>query len=150
MHLFICVQLGWNYKTLIETTPLISFDDVRIKQRRQHYQYSPGLSPLQRRVRLSEFGFSKEEIDNASTRAAVLRRSNEKSVRRIKFDRVAELREDLGRSWRRLKVKMGVCIEPEPDKAELLTQSSTIVKGAVEKKKSTSSSGSDDSASSQC
>lgn len=113
-HTYLAIlQLGWNYKILLDTFPLIDFDEVRIKQRRKYFQYSSGLSPLQRRVRLSEFGFSKEEIDEASNRSAKLRRSNEKSIRRMKFDRIAELSEDFGRNWRNLKVKMGISLEPE-------------------------------------
>lgn len=111
-------QLGWKYKTLIESTPLIDFDEQRSKQRTKYFQYSPGLSPLQRRIRLSEFGFSKDEIDEASARAAILRRSNEKSVRRMRFDRVAELGEGLGRNWKHMKAKMGVCQEEKSDDIE--------------------------------
>lgn len=111
-------KLGWKYKTLIESTPLIDFDEFRNKNRVKYFQSSPGLSPLQRRIRLSEFGFSKDEIDEASARAAKLRKSNEKSVSRMRFDRVAELGEGLGRNWKHMKAKMGVCHEEKSDEIE--------------------------------
>jgi hypothetical protein len=62
-------QLHWKYKTLIESTPLIDFDDMRAKQRRKKFHTSRGLiPPTQRRARLLEFGFSIEEIDDAKLR----------------------------------------------------------------------------------
>lgn len=113
---------------------MIDFDEARIKYRRKYYQYSSGLSALQRRIRLSEFGYSKEEIDEASKRAAILRRANEKSIRRMRLDCFAELGEDLSRNWKHLKVKMGVCHK------EVKEDSADLQRGEYNKKLSTGSS----------
>lgn len=74
------------------------------------------MTPLQRRVRLSEFGYSKEAIEEATIKAAILRRSNDKSVRSMRYDRISECNENIGRSWKQLKVKMGINKKPQTNK----------------------------------
>ena len=117
-HIF-SSKLGWNYNTIIESIPVVKFDEDRMKYRRKHYQYIGGMTPIQRRVRLSGFGFSKEEIDKAAIQSAKLRRSNESSVKSMPFDRISELKEDIGRSWRRVKLKLGAARGPKPDRREV-------------------------------
>jgi len=103
----------------MESIPVGKFDQDRMKCRRKHYQYTGGMTPIQRRVLLSGFGYSKEEIDKAAIQSAKLRRSNESSVRSMPFDRISELKEDIGRSWRRVKLKLGLNGGPQPDRREV-------------------------------
>lgn len=107
-------QLGWKYNVAIDKASIDDYENVRSKKRRQYYECTPGLTALQRRIRLSQFGYSKQDIDEASSRAAILRKSNERSVARKKFDCLSELTEEIGRGWRRLKLKTGIYREQEP------------------------------------
>ncbi|KAL3792654.1 hypothetical protein HJC23_009382 [Cyclotella cryptica] len=102
------IELGWKYNIAAEKASIDDYENVRCPKRRQYYECTPALTALQRRIRLSQFGYSKEDIDEASSRAAMLRKSNERSIARRKFDRVSELTEDIGRSLRRLKSKAGI------------------------------------------
>jgi hypothetical protein len=90
------------------------YENVRSKKRRPFYECTPGLTALQRRIRLSQFGYSKQDIDEASSRAAILRKSNERSVARKKFDCLSELTEEIGRGWRHLTLKTGIYRDQEP------------------------------------
>lgn len=101
------MQLSWKYKTLIEAVPLIDFDDMRTKQRREKFHTSRGLiPPTQRCARLLEFGFSTEEIDNAEAQAAIQRRSLLLSVQMIKYDHLTEFFDGIGHFWKCLKAKI--------------------------------------------
>lgn len=130
------LQLGWNYNLLLEDIPINEFEEDRCPKRRRYYQYTTGLTALQRRFRLREAGYSNEDIDAASHKAAAGRKFNQKSVARMKFDRVAEFREDVGRCWTRLKVKTGVLRGPEPDDIKLGELPSTAASKTLEAKKS--------------
>lgn len=76
-----CLELGWNYNILLSSFSIDAFEDQRTKQRLDEYHRRP-LPNDKRTLLLQEFGYSKDEIEVASSKARKLRAERKRSVGR--------------------------------------------------------------------
>jgi len=96
------LELGWNYNILVSSFSIDTFENQRMHQRLSQYQRRP-LSIGYRRLLLSEFGFTNEEIEMASVRARELREERERSIERMDLDWCDRIMEDVGLCWKKVR-----------------------------------------------
>jgi len=102
---------GWDYTTLLDSFPIDEYEQIiRSQQPQQLYRPSSQqqyhkrpIPPIGRQIILKEFGYTKEEIDDASNKAKILRMEREKSIQRMNYDWCDGIIEGLGSSWKFVK-----------------------------------------------
>lgn len=97
------MQLGWRYNLLVEHKPIDEYESERwkAKWRQEKYHQRPR-TPLQRYIRLREFGYSDKVIAETSRSSARQRKELDKSLSRMRRDRLYELKEDMEHAWKGL------------------------------------------------
>mmetsp|Transcript_8473 Transcript_8473/g.12741 ORF Transcript_8473/g.12741 Transcript_8473/m.12741 type:complete len:151 (+) Transcript_8473:126-578(+) len=100
------IELGWKYNTLCEHKPIDEYEQERRKFKNPYYKHLPPPSSTERQLQLREFGFTTEAMTEAAKSSAAQRKQLMKSLRRMKFDRFDEMKEDFSIAVVRKKMGM--------------------------------------------
>mmetsp|Transcript_40704 Transcript_40704/g.85513 ORF Transcript_40704/g.85513 Transcript_40704/m.85513 type:complete len:138 (+) Transcript_40704:55-468(+) len=98
------IELGWRYNVLHNHKPIDEYEEERCKKRIPKYHLKEPPSRRLRHIKLKRFGFTEKEINDAERSCARRRRELEKSVARMRRDRIYELKEDMSIALKRLRM----------------------------------------------
>lgn len=95
------IGLGWSYNVLHERKPIDEYEEERRKVRRSYYHLQWPPSSVNRHRKLIKFGFTDEEISEASMSCTRQRNKHNKSLARMRYDRFYELKEHISLACKR-------------------------------------------------